>query len=139
MTHHIKLKKDFIEEDVKKIRSNKQTLYSTRCNWCTKDANQFGSLGADNFVPIKDKSFDGKQAVALFCDACLARPERVNEPKKAFILEKRGTNYFAAEISFSDLVDGHEEPEPKEVPEPEIEEDKKDGLEEEKEKGLFVK
>jgi len=106
MTHHIKPQKEFVEGYLKKIKSAKEVLYSTRCCWCTKRANQFKGLGPDNFVAIEGKSFDGKQAVTLLCDECLGRPERVNDPKKAFIMEERVPNeWYPTQIELRELHD----------------------------------
>jgi hypothetical protein len=107
------------EEYIKQIKSNKETLYATRCNWCTKEANQFGTLGIENLVPIKGKTFNGEQAVALYCASCLERPERVNDPKKAFIME----NGKPTELGFN-YLQGEFVPENRFDPEPENEPDK---------------
>lgn len=111
MTHHIQNVKSVAEDNVKKIRSNRQTFEKTTCSFCGRPANQFEFLDERNFVPIKGKSINGQQAVAIYGSCCLNDAKRVNDIKRAFIIEKRGENFVPNHVELYNLDNEVEEEE----------------------------
>jgi len=113
MTHHIHNTKQVAEDYVKKIRSNRYTFEKTICSYCSRPANQFDFLDERNFVPIKGKTINGQQAVALYGSCCLNDARRVNDIKRAFIItQTRAGDLVPEYIPLRSLKDD-EEPEEK--------------------------
>jgi hypothetical protein len=110
MTHHIQNIKTVAEDNVKKIRSNRNTFEKTTCSFCDRPANQFDFLDERNFVPIKGKTINGQQAVAIYGSCCLNDARRVNDIKRAFIITKRGDDLVPSHVELYTLKND-EEPE----------------------------
>ena len=112
MTHHIQNTKAVAEDYLKKIKSNRQTFEKTTCSWCSKSANQFGPPFDERmFVTIPGKMYAGKQAVAIYCPDCLNDAKRVNDIKRAFVIEKRGEDFMPSHVELYTLDNDDEEEE----------------------------
>lgn len=116
MTHHIENTRAVAEDYLKKIKSNRQTFEKTTCSWCSKPANQFGPPFDERmFVTISGKMYAGKQAVAIYCPDCLNDAKRVNDIKRAFVIEKRGDDLVPSHVELYTLDNDKEPEEPADI------------------------
>ncbi len=110
MTNHTQKNKEYVNSVLEYLKESRERLATAECSYCTRDASQFAFFDQRNFVPVQGKVDErGNQAYAIYGDCCLNDARKIEDIKRAFVIDSRGNAGYVPLYTLQDIDEPEED------------------------------